>query len=129
MMLRCHSSTGHTSQNPDRGLQHTEQTVFNITPGQEYSAYGMALFNSGLIVLILDNDRSPDWYPIELFEITDGALLSDWRFNLRSQGDDGLQAVWGPDRLVSDQAYFDSLAEHDLDAQTVFWREIYGSEG
>ena len=82
------------------------------------------MFNLGLVVLIVDDARRPDWYPLELFEVVDGSIPSDWMFALREEGEKGTQAVWGHPRLVGDPELDDALADQDPDVQVIFWREI-----
>ncbi|MEV6522849.1 hypothetical protein AB0M43_12955 [Longispora sp. NPDC051575] len=84
----------------------------------------MALFNSGLIVLVIDDNRQPDWYPIDLFDVVDGSFPDNWLFAQRDGGEAGTQAVWGHPRLVNDPALDDSLANQDSEARVIFWREI-----
>jgi hypothetical protein len=79
----------------------------------------MALFNSGLTVLIVDDDRQPNWFPIDLFEVQDGAMPDGWRFAVRDMLGTGTQAVWGHARLVSDPSLDDRLAEQDDNAREV----------
>lgn len=124
MLLRCRKNRGHSLPSDYRGLHFTEHTKFDVTPGGGYRVYAMALFNSGLITLVVDDYRQPNWYPIELFDVEQGALPSDWVFALRVGGQAGMQAVWGHARLVNDPSLDESLAIQDSDARMVFWRDI-----
>ncbi|WBB80434.1 hypothetical protein O7606_03360 [Micromonospora sp. WMMD882] len=89
----------------------------------------MALFNSGLTVLVVDDKRQPNWYPMELFEVEEGVLPANWTFALRNGGQAGTQAVWGHPRLVNDSALDESLADQDSDAQVIFWQDVAVPEG
>jgi hypothetical protein len=124
MILRCRTAKGHELPTSYKGLHFTERTSFHVSPGQSYRAYEMALFNSGLIVLVVDDNRQPNWYPIELFDVESGKLPVDWIFALRGGDETETQAVWGHPRLVTDPALDDSLANQDSDARVIFWREI-----
>lgn len=124
MKVKCHSAKGRALPSDHRGLYFTESTVFHVTPGQSYPVHEMALFNSGLIFLVIDDDGQPNWYPAELFEVEDPRLPADWLFALRAGEERGTQAVWGHPRLVTDPDLDDALADHDPDATAVFWREV-----
>jgi len=124
MIFRCRTAKGHELPTSHKGLYFTEHTVFHVTPGQNYRVYEMALFNSGLIVLIVDDNRQPNWYPIELFDVVGGKLPADWLFAVRGGDETGTQAVWGHPRLVTDPTLDDSLANQDSEARVIFWREI-----
>ena len=124
MIAKCLANKGRSLPADYRGLYFTEHTRFDVTPGQCYEVYEMALFNSGLIVLVVDDHRQPNWYPIELFEVERGNLPNNWCFALRSGGQAGTQAVWGHPRLVNDPALDEALAGQDSDAREVFWREV-----
>jgi hypothetical protein len=124
MIVKCLASKGHELPTDYRGLYFTEHTRFDVTPGRVYQVYEMALFNSGLLVLVVDDHRQPNWYPIGLFEVEDGAVPSNWCFALRNGGHAGTQAVWGHARLVNDPVLDEALADQDSDARVVFWREV-----
>jgi hypothetical protein len=124
MIVKCLANKGRSLPADYRGLYFTEHTRFDVTPGQGYQVYEMALFNSGLTVLVVDDQRQPNWYPIELFEVEDGNLPGNWCFALRNGDQAGTQAVWGHPRLVNDPALDEALADQDSDARVVFWREV-----
>lgn len=124
MIVRCRTGKGRILPPNHRGLYYTDRTDFHVTTGQSYVVYEVALFNGGLIVLIIDDNRQPNWYPMELFEVEDGTLPSNWLFALRDGDENGTQAVWGHPRLVTDPALDDSLANQDSEARVTFWREI-----
>lgn len=124
MIVMCRKNRGHSLASNYRGLFFTEHTVFDLTPDVSYSVYEMALFNFGLIVLIVDDTRQPNWYPIELFEVEEGSLPDDWVFAFRGDIPGGMQAVWGPAILVNDLMLEESLAGQDSNARLVFWRDI-----
>jgi hypothetical protein len=128
MIVRCRTVKGRELPAKYRGLYFTGETVFHVTPGQSYRVYEMALFNSDPIVLVIDDNRQPNWYPADLFDVEDGRLPVDWRFAFRDGDERGTQAVWGHPRLVNDPALDDSLANQDSDARVVFWREIVVSD-
>jgi hypothetical protein len=124
MIATCRTAKGRELPANYRGLYFTEATVFHVTPGQSYRVHEMALFNSGLTFLVVDDDGQPNWYPAELFDVEDGRLPANWLFALRDGGERGTQAVWGHPRLVDDPDLDDSLADQDPDARVVFWREV-----
>jgi hypothetical protein len=128
MIVNCSSTKGRVLPENYHGLKFTGQSVFHVTLGDTYRVHEMALFNGGLILLVVDDNRQPNWYPAELFDVQDGALPSNWIFAFRDGGDLGTQAVWGHERLVSDEALDDALADGDSDARVTFWREIMPGE-
>jgi hypothetical protein len=128
MIATCRASRGRALPANYRGLYFTEQTVFDITPGQGYQVYEMALFNGGLILLVVDDTRRPHWYPAELFDLQEGPMPSTWRFAVRASDDSGTQAVWGHERLVLDEEFEDAITEQDPDALVTFWRDVVMSE-
>jgi hypothetical protein len=122
--VRCRTAKGRQLPDDYRGLYFTDQTTFPVTPGRGYRVYEMALFNLGLLMLVVDDNRQPNWYPMELFDVEDGTLPDNWMFALREGDETGTHAVWGHPRLVGDPDLDDSLANQDSEARVVFWREI-----
>lgn len=129
MIVRCRANKGHSLPSDYRGLYFTEHTRFDVTPDRSYRVYEMALFNSGLTVLVVDDMGQPNWYPMEFFEVEEGGLPADWSFSLRNGGQAGTQAVWGHPRLVNDQALDESLADQNSDARAIFWQDVAASDG
>jgi hypothetical protein len=124
MIVRCRTAKGRELAPHYRGLYLTKDTVFHVSPGHRYRVYEMAVFNGGVILLLVDDNRQPVWYPAELFDVEDGSLPAGWHFAFRDGGDSGMQAVWGHPRLVSDPELDGLLAGHDSEAEVIFWREV-----
>jgi hypothetical protein len=124
MIVTCRSSQGSELPADYRGLYFSKQTVFHVVPGREYRVHEMSLFNSGLIILIVDSTGQPNWYPIELFEVADARLPEGWIFALREGDESGTIAIWGHPRLVNDPALDEALADQDDGARQIFWREV-----
>lgn len=122
MIVRCRTNRGFDLPGDHRGLYFTRQTAFALSLDRDYQVHAMSLFNDGLLVLIVDDTRQPDWYPVELFTIEDGRLPAHWQFALRPVESAGAQAIWGYARLVDDPTHEISLAEHDNEAIAVFWQ-------
>jgi hypothetical protein len=99
-------------------------TVFDVVVGREYVVYAQAIFASRLLYLI-DPDEScrPNWYPPELFEITDGSIPASWKFAFYAgQFINDLGAIWGYEELISNDDHFNGLAERDAAALEHFAR-------
>ncbi|MBB5980414.1 hypothetical protein [Kribbella solani] len=106
------------------GLYFTRDSRFDLVLAAEYDVFGFALYNSGLIVLIVDSTNLPNWYPIDMFEIEDGRIPAGWSFSPRAGGTAGMAALWGYSRLAGDEAFSEALTVHEDAALTVFWDEI-----
>ena len=73
----------------------------------------MAVWESVLIVLILDETQKPNWYSIELFSVADGHLSQDWSFSNNIANEHGVEAIWGYEAMVSDLTHYEALIERD----------------
>lgn len=105
-----------------RGLYVSAQTVFYLTLNKTYRAHGLALYNGGLIALVLDDTGRPNWYPVEAFEVVDGKLPTDWRFELPDEdGPTGIQALWGYPELIDNPDHLKALIERDTLALSTFF--------
>lgn len=90
--------------------------------GQAYDVYAMALWESGLVILVVDDTSVPRWQPIELVEITDHRLPTDWETDI-GEPSDMLKAIWGYSTMIHDPDH-DSLSELEPVALDVFWSEV-----
>lgn len=102
-----------------------DSAVFDVVVGQEYIVYGQSIFAARLLYLIdPDEDSRPNWYPPELFEISDGSVPPSWKFAFCSgQYLDGVGAIWGYEELVANAGHLDGLWERDPAALLSFARQ------
>jgi hypothetical protein len=102
-----------------------------VTPDIDYQVMGMSLFNAGLSILIRDDTKKPNWYPIGLFYVVDCVLPSDWEFAITnvkeasgSSPAAGLAAEWGYRELIRNPSHNDDLVERKPEALEIFSREL-----
>jgi len=97
-----------------------DETVFNLTLGAEYSVFAFSVYG-GASMLLLAEDKTdlPNWYPVDLFTISDARMPQDW-YSATYPGDgEALQFLMGYERLVKDDDHYDGLLERlpaDLEA-------------
>jgi hypothetical protein len=74
--------------------------------------------------LTISDTSNPNWYPLPLFDVTDGRLPSDWGFVVR--GEDvrsPVLALWGYSTLVNDPDHHDALIDRRMSALRKFLQE------
>lgn len=110
-----------------RGGANLETAVFDLNVGREYVVHGQALFGTRLMYLIDPSENCrPNWYPTELFEVSDGAVPGGWMFMVfENEYFDDLGAIWGYEELVTDPHHFNSLVERDPNALAIFARQKF----
>jgi hypothetical protein len=121
--LVCTGSTG--ADLPADALERSGNTPFsrfNVTVGDEYDVWAMALWTYGIGVLIVDDTGRPNWKPIDLFVVVDGRLPKHWEFAVVRQHEPVL-ALWGYPTLARDPNHHDNLIERKLSALDAFLRE------
>jgi|SRR5579862_3130457 len=101
-------------------LGYTAETVFALKPARIYEVYGTSVWRSMVSVLVVDEDDLPTWYPMEVFKVVDDTVPGNWFFKYYSDNQFGVQAVWGPERLVRDDGFYDALNDRDPSALHVF---------
>jgi hypothetical protein len=99
-----------------------EHSKFNVSVEEEYAVYAMALWLSGIIILILDDNRRPHWYPVELFRISEPSMPTSWLFGYVLDRVSPLnpQAFWGYESLVRDPSHHAALVDRKISALRVF---------
>ena len=120
---------------------HTEQTVFPVTLGARYEVFGLGLFKTTLIALVLDDSGKPNWHPVGLFDFADCEIPSNWHFAVQDGivasgvgSTYGWVARWGYAELANDLSHVDALIEEEPAALEIFFREVgsrraHGDEG
>ncbi|MDT7726628.1 MAG: hypothetical protein QOI21_3204 [Actinomycetota bacterium] len=120
MKLKCQFNNGKDLPAQRHGLYYTERSVFHVSVGRTYEVYAMTLYKKGITVLVLDDVRQPNWYPVELFEVVGGDLPDDWKFARRGEGEHGTEAIFGYPELVDDESHLESLVGLKKRALEVF---------
>ncbi|ATF14860.1 hypothetical protein ABEX29_17680 [Brevibacillus porteri] len=122
MKVKCIHTLGKdvTNYYGDRFL-YSEQTQFSVELGDELTVYGMFQCENSLRFL-LHNKRSnkPNWYPSELFVITDHTLPPNWYFGDRKNHK--IPAIWGYEEMVLDENHYEDLIEREAHAKEVYFK-------
>ncbi|MCF2530796.1 hypothetical protein [Yinghuangia soli] len=98
---------------------------FNITLGREYYVHAMALWASGLGVLVIDDTGKPNWKPLGIFEVVDPRLPANWGF-AELDPTAYVRALWGYPTLVRDIGHHDQLINRSRSAFAVMKQESEG---
>ena len=123
MKVSCIANSGKSLPGAYLSHGYFAESVFRIAIGKEYLVFGMALWDSRLMVLLSDEDDLPNWYPVELFSLVDPRLPTDWMCNVNMKNEGGLKAVWGYESLVLDDEHHDALQERESGALEIFQNE------
>ena len=118
MRVRAVANTGHALSEQHFHTGWTARSRFDLTLNQEYDVYGICLVGDLLEYLVEDNSKMPQWYPAAAFELSDDRVSQEWHFRIFPP-DSAVTAVWGY-RELTDEGYFDALADHNFDALRIF---------
>jgi hypothetical protein len=90
--------------------------------GKEYVVFGICLWKTAVFYLVLPRSTGgPNWYPAELFEITNHQLPSNWTYSFWGIDEaNEVKAVWGYKELALDDDHFDELSEKESRALEIF---------
>lgn len=123
MRARCVSNNGKSLSQGWSALGYTNKSEFRLSVGKEYPVYGMALWRGHLLLLLCDENGLPNWYPTEIFDISDAEMPFGWKFAYFLEPDSLLQALWGYDELITTKGHYDALLERDEDALRIFFQQ------
>ena len=98
----------------------SESARFQLTVGDAYAVYAMAIRRGNLGLLVLNDNARPAWCHVELFEFTDAALPFGWGFTTRDEEVFGIRALWGYRSLIQNPSHNDDLMERERGA----WRDF-----
>jgi hypothetical protein len=97
------------------------ESIFHLSIGARYVVHAMALWESGMGVLVLDDAIRPHWYFLDLFTVIDPSLPPNWMFGRRESGSAGpMRCLWGYEALVLDTEHHDDLLERKRSALEIF---------
>jgi hypothetical protein len=123
MRVNCISQNGKSLSDQFIRLGYTEQSEFSLSVGKEYEVYAMSLWCGVILLLLADEYHLPNWFPMELFSLSDPGIPADWSFLPSLANEKGLQALWGYERLITDASHYDGLVERDPVALRYFYEE------
>jgi hypothetical protein len=124
MRITCKSNKGDGLPEKYFREGYTRESEFHLVIGKNYTVFGMALWRSVLVLLLLDEDHLPNWYPIDLFSVEDPRLPESWFFASYQGNELLVQALWGYERLVCDSSHHDALSDREPNAMKLFFEEV-----
>jgi hypothetical protein len=103
----------------------SRDSEFNLRIGEEYSVYGIGLWD-GLLSFLIVGERSevPLWYPAEAFALTENSIPKNWYLAKFDHDDkNGLQLIMGYDEIVNSiDVHHDALLDdREVNALRVFF--------
>lgn len=104
---------------PASSVAYNPHAVTDVTIGSNYLVAAISIYVGLVMVLIRDDTHLPSRYPMEMFDVADSRLPSDWFF-VNYPDSDFLQAIWGYEELVVDEFHYDALLEREDDALAIF---------
>jgi hypothetical protein len=123
----CIHNLGSQLADHQRGRFTGFEETFNLTVGSRYPILGMAIFETTLCLLVVDDWGGPLFAPAGLFDCEDQPLPAEWRFSLLEaiaySGRDlwtRCIAVWGYPELVTDPTHMEALANRGERALQIF---------
>lgn len=123
MQVICNYNSGQTFPARLLNLGYTTQSAFTVSVGKEYQVFAMALWRGVVLMLLADDSHFPNWFPIDLFSMSDSRLPENWSFLSAESNESGLQALWGYERLITDDSHYDGLLEREPEALRHFYAE------
>ena len=124
MRVQCSANTAAALSTRHFRLGYTDQSVFDLEKGGEYRVFGISVYRDVIHYLVVDRTERPNWYPAEMFRVTDVTLPVGWGVVSRPENVDGLQLLVGYGALVEDPTHYDALIERDPAAMMIFSREV-----
>jgi hypothetical protein len=123
MRVTCISDSGQSLSAQLLRFGYTVKSVFSVSVGKEYEVLAMSLWCGAVLLLLADEHHLPHWFPTELFSLSDPGLPAGWSFSPSLTNENGLQALWGYERLITDASHYDGLLERDPEALRFFYEE------
>ena len=110
MRVTCNANTG-KALTTKYLIGYTSESIFHVAIGREYTVFAVAVYRGATLLLLSDDNDLPNWYPVDLFSISDARVPQDWFSATYPENSDSLQFLFGYERLVSDESHYDGLLE------------------
>ena len=101
-----------------------------FTVGQEFLVMGM-LLGEGRLAYLIDDGGVITASPVQLFEVTDSELDSNWHFRAYTKDDEHYpysEATWGYHELCFDDKHYEGLVEMEEQAMLLYYRRKIEAE-
>lgn len=97
------------------------KTSFDLSLDKEYIVYGISIWRKIIFYLICDDYQLPNWYPSEIFRISNDDVPDNWKFAINKNSDEySVLAVLGYPKLTDIDGYYVELIERDKMALEIF---------
>jgi len=123
MRVTCKINSGKLLPDQLLKIGYSCNSEFSVSIGVTYETFAMSLWRAVICVLLSNNHGLPSWFPIEIFDVSDSTLPTNWLFFSSPGNHEGLQALWGYERIIVDESHYDALLERDPDALRIFYDE------
>ena len=127
MRVTCNANTG-KALTTKYLIGNTPESIFHVAIGREYTVFAIAVYRGATMLLLSDENDLPNWYPIDLFSVSDARVPQDWYSATYPGSGDALQCLLGYQRIVSDESHYDGLLERSPTDLDVFRMEKAKSE-
>jgi hypothetical protein len=122
MQVLCNHNTG--AKLSKRYLETsgaTRQSEYSLSIKKAYTVFSITIDNYNLYLLLSDEYNVPNFFPAELFSITDASIPDDWQFTAYPDDEEYLlKASWGYEYLIQNESHFDNLAEREPEDLAIF---------
>ena len=99
----------------------SKKTSFEVSLDKEYIVYGISIWRKIIFYLIYDDNQLPNWYPSEIFKISNSSIPNNWKFAINKNSDEySVVAVLGYQELTDIDGYYVELIERDKTALEIF---------
>jgi len=120
MKVKCIYNTGEAYKDDKMPDGFMPTSKFYVEIGEEYYVMGLSLWQKQLSYLI-DVQGKPDWYPYQLFEVTDNKLSGIYFRTFSKIESAYVTALWGYYELCFEEGHYDNLLDRDKKALQVYF--------
>ena len=115
MKVQCIGNNGsYLTQNCRKIIGEHREADYHLTIGESYGVYGISIYKGFLNYLVINDANRPNFRYAMLFKVVDRRLPFEWYFREYTEIPNcPLLALWGYDKLVNDDDYYESLVEGD----------------
>lgn len=97
---------------------------YGLEIGKEYIVMGIVLYkNSNNMYYLVDSNGRPNWFPYQIFKISENSLPEDWFINVQYKKENSdIYSIWGFSELCNNEEYYDLLMDRDKSALNIYFK-------
>ena len=96
-------------------------SILYLTKGVKYDVHAISLFEGYFFVQVINDIKTPCWFPLDFFDLCDNKVPNDWICNFFAEEP---KMVLGPEFVAKSIEAYNAMAQLEPNEERLFWDRI-----